>query len=116
MRTSKALQAAIQRQQAGRRSKAARYTAPLKRSVGDHVRSRRHSGSSLEALSVELGLPVNTLRRWSAGRRGGQLARVEVSDGIPPVPASTPVLVTRSGHRVEGLTIAGLVELLAQLP
>jgi hypothetical protein len=113
MRTSKALQAAIHRQQAGRRTKATRYTASLKRSIGEHVRSRRSSGASLEGLSVELGLPVNTLRRWSGGVASGRLARVEVSE-CPQ--AREPVLVMRSGHRVEGLTIAGLVELLARLP
>jgi len=112
MQTSKALHSAIRRQRDSKRTKAARYSSHLKAAVVDHVRSRRTAGIPFETLSVELGLPVNTLRRWIEGG-ARKVATVEVVEG--PRALSSPVLVTPSGHRVEGLSLAALAELLVRL-
>jgi hypothetical protein len=71
MKTTQALRSAIQRQRTLGRTKVARYSSQLKAAVAEHVRFRRAAGASFEALSSELGLPVNTLRRWltPTGRR-----------------------------------------------
>lgn len=113
MQTSKALRSAIERQRESGHTKATRYSSRLKAAVAEHVRSRRGAGTSFETLSAELALPVNTLRRWVEGSAGAsKVASVEVVEGPR---SSSPVLVTPSGHRVEGLSLAGLAELLVRL-
>lgn len=114
MQVSKALRSAIHRQRESGRTKATRYSSRLKAAVADHVRSRRSAGVPFATLSMELGLPVNTLRRWVEGGAGGasKVASVEVIEGPR---SSSPVLVTPSGHRVEGLSLGALAELLVRL-
>jgi len=110
MKSSTALRTAIQRHREKRHARAARYSPELKKAVAELVRSQRSAGVSYQALVTELGLPINTLRRWTEVEHPGRLTRVEVASET-----SGPTLVTRSGIRVEGLTISDLSELLAQL-
>ncbi|MFQ5600894.1 MAG: hypothetical protein ACE5G2_10115 [Candidatus Krumholzibacteriia bacterium] len=64
-------------------------------------------------LASDLGLPPNTLTRWcSAAAR--VLEQVEIVPR-PPESAPGPVLVSASGHRVEGLTVEDLAILLGRL-
>jgi transposase-like protein len=110
MKSSKALRTAILRHRERHHPKAPRYTPELKRAVVEFVRSQRSAGVSYEALVRTLELPINTLRRWTESDGPGRLARVEVA-----AEASHAVLLTRTGIRVEGLTITDLAELLERL-
>lgn len=110
MSSLQALRTAIQRHREKHHPKALRYSPELRKAVAELVRSQRSAGVSYEALVRTLGLPINTLRRWSERERAGRLASVEVK-----AEPSHAVLVTRSGIRVEGLTIADLAELLERL-
>ena len=112
MKTSKALRRAIDRHRDSRVHQSFRYPSQLKQAVAEYTRTRRSAGVSYETVVVELGLPLNTLRRWCEGSPEGRLASVELTaeatwDGA--------VLVTRSGHRVEGLSVRALCEVLERL-
>lgn len=112
MKTSKALRRAIDRHRGSRVHQSFRYPSALKQCVAEYTRSQRLAGVPYAALVVELGLPLNTLRRWCEESSAGRLASVELSAD----PASDgPVLVTRSGHRVEGLSLRALCEVLERL-
>lgn len=109
MKTAKALRASIEQHQEAR---AFRYPLQLKQAVAEFARAQRSAGVPYEALATELGLSINTVRRWCEGMREGRMAKVELT-----LPASSrdPVLVTRTGHRVEGLTLSALGDLLERL-
>ncbi len=111
MKTSKALRTAIERHREARVHQAFRYPSHLKQAVAEFTRAQRSAGVSYEALVLDLGLSLNTLRRWCEGSQQGRLANVELAEAI----SSGPVLVTRSGHRVEGLSVAALCEVLERL-
>jgi transposase-like protein len=111
--TQKNLQTAIRRERRGQRRKALRYPAKLREAVVEFVRGERSRGTSLISLADALDLPINTLSRWCEKyERGSRLAPVEVVSGGP---ADGPVLVTPSGHRVEGLSVESLFQLLERL-
>jgi hypothetical protein len=110
MKSSKALRRAIQRHRERQHTRAARYSPELKKAVAELVRFRRSAGVSYQGLVTELDLPINTLRRWTEVEQPARLTRVELTSEV-----SGPVLMTRSGIRVEGLTIGDLAELLARL-
>ncbi|MFQ5472913.1 MAG: transposase [Dehalococcoidia bacterium] len=111
--TRKALQAAIRDEQRNQKRKRARYPDEVRVAVAELVLAERSRGTTLASLSESLGLPINTLRRWCERREGGsRLAAVEIVAGDR---ADGPVLVTPSGHRVEGLSLASVLELLEHL-
>jgi hypothetical protein len=108
--TQSDLQSAIAAQ---RRSGGHRYPSDIRKAVVAFVRVERARGRSLGSLAESLALPMNTLRRWSEKHRGhGRLKPVEV---VTAVACDRPVLVTRSGHRVEGLSMTSLLEMLERL-
>lgn len=79
-------------------------------------------GTRLAAVAEELGVGAVTLRRWveAAPARSASLRAVEVvkdeGTGAEEPRSSTPlVLVTASGHRVEGLSLAEVSWLLESL-
>jgi hypothetical protein len=111
--TGKQLQAAIQEQRRNRSHGAARYPANLRKAVADFVRAERSQGRTLGSIAEMLGLPVNTLRLWSGKHPSeGRLESIQVVSNAAP---ESPVLVTRSGLRVEGLSMSSVVELLERL-
>jgi len=114
------LQAVIRSHRRGREPRAVRYPLELRARVAALARARQAAGGSLPALGRQLGIPVVTLKRWlqasapsPAFRRIDLAARKpgEVENGEAPL-----VLVTPAGYRVEGLTLAGVRELLGLRP
>jgi hypothetical protein len=110
MKTSKALRTAIERHRDSGES--LRYPLRLRDAVTEFTKRQRSASVSYETLAEELGLSLNTLRRWCERSHQGRLTNVEVTGDAPSV---LPVLVMRSGHRVEGLSITALCELLGRL-
>ena len=94
-----------------------RYSKKLQAEIVAAVETRRADGHSWNALSEELGIPYETLRRWTAKAgtpaKSGPVAmrRVEVTSGAP----SSLTLVAPSGVRVEGATIEQIVALIQAL-
>jgi hypothetical protein len=75
-------------------------------------------GKSLGRVAEELGIGPVTLTRWlgRSGAGGEPLRPVEVQrEEEEPGPASSLVVVTPSGWRIEGLRLADLTELLRAL-
>lgn len=83
------------------------------------VRSRRAAGHSLSALADALGLAAETLSRWLAAPAPEAVAGVDrplpVLVTSPATPPTALTLITPSGYRVEGLSLAAAAELLARL-
>jgi hypothetical protein len=69
----------------------------------------RAEGKSWRAVGAELGVHVESVRRLCQQTQPG-FAAVEVVEE-----ASRPVVVSPQGYRVEGLTVAGIAELLERL-
>lgn len=111
--TQKDLQAAIRRAKRNPRRKVPRYSAVVREAVAAFVRGELAGGGSMVAVAETLGLPINTVRRWSATAGSpSRLAPVEVVTDVAP---AHPVLVTPCGHRVEGLSVAALAVLFERL-
>ena len=82
-----------------RRQKGFRYEPELKAQVGAYIRASRRSGKTWRAIHEELGLPKETLRRWSEAQARGP-------GGLQPVRttsagSSRATLVSPKGWRLE---------------
>ena len=96
-----------------------RIPARLKSRILSVVRGRQANGESQRGLAEALGLSGETLRRWltapSAVEDRAPVRPLPVSVMPLPSPAVSLALVTPTGYRVEGLTVASAVELLSRL-
>ena len=94
------------------------WPRPLREKVARYVLSRRQQGATYELLAQTLGVPPNTLHRWShslkhdaATTDEGPFRRVQfVDEG-----ASSMTLHGPYGLRVEGLDLDTLVALWKRL-
>jgi hypothetical protein len=97
----------------------------LRRQAVAHVRRRYQAGERVAVIAPRLGLAEATLYRWlrevlDDDERAPRLRRVEVAAPSATgtshgAAASGLALVTPSGHRVEGLALADVRALLADL-
>lgn len=92
-----------------------RYEATVRAEIGRVAGQLRKDGATWNAVGKALGLPLETARRfWMDGGERGREGFVPVEvERITDV--RRPVLITRSGHRVEGLDLESLTTLLARL-
>ena len=112
---SKALKRALSRVERGRGK---RIPLALKARAVAHLKAGRREGASYGELGRRLGLSAETARRWASSRTRVSAPRtgaVPIEVVSEPVVARAVVLVTPSGHRVEGLSVAQLAELLQAL-
>jgi hypothetical protein len=84
------------------------------------TRGRRQQGESWQSIGRELEIAPESLRRWTLPdlQRQPSLIPVEVvadADDDATVARRQLRLVTRAGHRVEGLSLADVVELVRVL-
>jgi hypothetical protein len=111
--SSSDLRRAIDRQKSSCSDRGARYPAELRHQVAEYFRAQRSEGRPLREIASELGLPINTLNRWSERTdASGRVRRVEV---VESPPSGSPVLICASGYRVEGLDLSSLALLLERL-
>lgn len=101
-----------------RRGRGVRYPEALRVEAVACAREGLASGASLGEVASRLGIGIPTLSRWL--EQGGVVGLREVEVLEPCLPAggvvsAGVVLVTPSGHRVEGLELAQLAELLRAL-
>lgn len=104
----------------GRPGRGARYPASLRTEAVEIASEDLAGGAGLARVAGELGLGPVTLRRWieAAAHRPRQLRPVEVVEGARPgerEAGESLVLVTATGHRVEGLALAEVALLLEAL-
>jgi transposase-like protein len=107
----------VERSLGGRPGRGVRYPEDLRREAIGLARTGMLAGKSLGSVAEELGLGPATLTRWlGRGGTGEPLRPVEVQrDEEEPGQASSLVVVTPSGWRIEGLRLADLAELLRAL-
>ncbi|MBN1917457.1 MAG: hypothetical protein JW889_06070 [Verrucomicrobia bacterium] len=101
------------------RGRGRRYPTPLRERVIRWAGARREHGARWHQLSSELGISAESLRRWV-------LLEAPAAPALVPVEvvgqdregsaADRPLrLVTRAGHRIEGLSLADAIELVRVL-
>ena len=98
------------------RRRGRRYPPEIRQRVGAAATRRRREGASWELIGRELGIPHETVLRLAAvvgGEEVGAFKRVEVSVGSSSTASLS--LTTPSGHRVDGLDVDGVAELLRRL-
>jgi hypothetical protein len=92
------------------------YPDPLRVRIAAWARRRRADGATLRELSRETGVCAESLRRWTAGANVvPAMVPIEVvTDQIDEQPRGLR-MITASGHRIEGLTIADTITLVRVL-
>jgi hypothetical protein len=98
-----------------KRGRGKRYSPELKQRIGKAATELRRRGESWQGIGAFLGIPHETVRRFSGASRPGRrrgFVPVVVRDEVD---AQRCVLVTPGGYRVEGLGLVGLADLLRQL-
>ena len=101
------------------RGRGRRYPEALRERIARWAGVRRQRGARWRQLSSELGISAESLRRWGALEvpRTSMLVPVEVvAEAGAEIAADRPLrLVTRAGHRIEGLSIADAIALVRVL-
>ena len=92
-----------------------RYEPGLREQARAHGQRRRRDGLSWQAIAAELGVRGETLRRWCIGRTSAvpvlrPVQIVEPEDVLPDSAASA-IVTSRSGLRIEGLSLADVIAL-----
>jgi hypothetical protein len=86
----------------------------LRERITTWVAERRARGDWWCDLSREIGVSAETLRRWSAPRPGPTTTMRPV-DVIDAPPVGTVTLVSPTGIRIEGVTVADAIAILRGL-
>jgi hypothetical protein len=100
-----------------RRGGGKRYPAELRQRAVQWALKRRAEGRSWSELALELGVALDTVRRWCVGQPPRKSSRrkvvpVQVVDGAPGVAASG---ISVTAWRASGLSTAQAAELLRAL-
>ncbi|MGH2907626.1 MAG: hypothetical protein ACRDKI_12785 [Solirubrobacterales bacterium] len=101
------------------RGRGRRYADPLRDRMARWARDRRERGASWHEMAGELGIAAESLRRWASsdGQQQTALVPIEVvADSDRMVGTERRLhLVTRAGHRIEGLSLTDVIELVRVL-
>lgn len=92
------------------------YPEELRRTAVEYHRQRQEEGASVRVVAAELGVSGLSLSRWSRslGRPGHGFRAIELV--AEPVRCAGPLIVHGPrGLRIEGLTVADVVELVERL-
>ena len=98
----------------GRSSGRTRYPRELKASILEHARLQRSRKISRDVIAAELGLSIATLHCWLYAKRPESTLKPVTVRAVEN-PIGSVVLITRDGHRVEGLDVDGMAQLLRGL-
>lgn len=89
----------------GRRGLRERVPDAVRRDVLAYVEEARRGGAPWPTIAATVGLSKSALLRWRRRAWPGASALRRVRVVPPPAPRSVLVVVTPSGHRVEGLSL-----------
>ena len=97
-----------------------RYGAELQAMAVSYTRERQRMGATLHDIASELGISQQSLRRWHTKRAtkpdGQSLRPVRVvEDGTRSTIEPSIVVTSRTGVRVEGLDVDGVIAVLSAL-
>jgi len=109
------LRAQLARVRNRERPRATRYGAEIREQVVELARAERRSGRAMAALARELGLPVQTLSTWMRARSRARLRPVEFASEPVSATPSAGLVVWSGKVRIEGLDLAGVVQLVRAL-
>ena len=97
------------------RGRGRRYPALLRDRIARWTCARRGDGASWRDIAAELEIAVETIKRWTAigDAAETELVPVEVVTDMPRVGDGDREfrLVTRTGHRIEGLRLGDVIEI-----
>jgi predicted transcriptional regulator len=88
-------------------------SAELKRRAAAWIVKERAAGRTVSELARELGIVAGTVLRWSAGASVRQMVPVRVV--ADAAGAKTVSVVSPSGFRIEGVTLAEATLVLREL-
>ena len=97
-----------------KRRRVRRYPPKLKARISAWVAEQRAAGAWWCDVARPLGIPEQTLVRWSAPSAADGVVVVPV-DVIDAPPAGTVTLVSSTGLRIEGVAIADAIAILRGL-
>jgi hypothetical protein len=90
-----------------------RYSSELRRQIRAAATRRRAEGARWNVIAREIGIPHETVRRFSSERVRGTFVPVEVTATV--VSGAGMAVVAPNGYRVEGIGVAEAAELLRRL-
>jgi transposase-like protein len=103
----------------GRVPQGRRYSRELHRLALAIVADRRRQGGQLQDVARALGLAPQVLSRWQKEadlpRPGWRPVTESDASGTSTAPTPGLVLVTRQGHRLEGLGVTEAIQILRDL-
>jgi hypothetical protein len=105
------LRAALARRERGRGK---RYTSRLQRRIAEAATELRRHGHGWQAIGKFLGIPHETVRRFSGASTATTLVPVEIVDEANPRNGGL-TLVSPEGYRIEGLGVGDAAEILRRL-
>jgi len=97
------------------RGRGRRYPAAVRDRVARWTRARLAGGAGWEEIAAELAIAVETIKAWTTNVDAAEaaLVPVEVVAELPRLGDGDHEfrLITRAGHRVEGLSLADVIEI-----
>ena len=92
------------------------YAPEVRQHVGLWLQQRHLAGAGWTDLGTTLGISNTTAKAWAlaAAKQANSLVPVLIEEE-PTLPAPSPILVSPSGYRVEGLSIDDIAQLLRTL-
>lgn len=101
----------------GERGRGKRYPAAVRQRAEHWAREQRQEGRSWVQIARDLGVGLDTVRRWCADKKGAVSGRSLFPVRVVERPAESPlvVVVSPNGFRVEGATLAEAATLLRAL-
>ena len=89
--------------------------AELKARVRAHAQERRRQGATYQQIGDELGVPMESVRRWSLAEALVSRRTAAVPVQVVTEPRSGISIVSPSGFRLEGLELQDAVAVLRAL-
>ncbi|HEX4353202.1 MAG TPA: hypothetical protein VHZ95_09815 [Polyangiales bacterium] len=97
------------------RGRGNRYPVALRDRVVGYAEARRAEGASWVVIASELGLQIETVRRWCLRDQTAEPVAAMIPVEIIDAPRATLSIVSPSGVRVEGATLAEVIAVLRAL-
>ena len=92
-----------------------RYPAELRARVVTWAQQRRAVGAAWPVIADELGVRLETVRRWCLASKQSSAPRALVPVRVVARAARPATVVSLSGWRIDGLTVAEAAEMLRAL-
>jgi transposase len=90
------------------------YSKEERKYACGYIKKEIDKGKKISEIAQELGISQDTVKRWSKKpeKEAGRFKRIEI---VEQPRQSEPVLITNKGHRIEGLSLENMAELLGLL-